>query len=315
MKIFGIDIGGTSIKIGFFEENGELIEHWEIPTHPNSVLEELAQSIRNYLKIHEIPIKEIYGYGLGIPGIIKKGIALSCVNLGWKQMDIKKEFQKALGYEAKIYVFNDANIAAFGEASFLEDNYATIVFVTLGTGVGGGIIINHEILEGANGICGEIGHIFVDDTYKFKCGCGNVGCLETVSSATGILHLFQYYKNKFPTKLARSKSLSAKKIIDAAKKDDPLAVHVLNEACLALGRALASIAVLFNPDAFIIGGGLSNAGSFLLEKIKEGYEKACINQAKNIVFKLAVLKNNAGMYGACKYLIQKKNEVKNNGKC
>ncbi|MDE7263812.1 MAG: ROK family protein [Anaeroplasmataceae bacterium] len=315
MKLFGIDIGGTSIKIGFFEEDGSLIEQWQIPTHPQYLLEELTQSIKTYLSKNEISFDEIYGYGLGIPGIVKDGIALSCVNLGWVQTDIKKEFRRALGYEANVYVFNDANIAAFGEASYLKEKPSTVVFVTLGTGVGGGIILNHEILEGTEGICGEIGHMFIDDKYKFKCGCGNVGCLETIASATGIVRLAFYYKDKLPSSLVFHNSLTAKEVIDAAKKEDPLAIHVVDEACLALGRALSSIAVLLNPDAFIIGGGLSNAGSFLLQKIKENYQKTCIQQAKNINLKLAGLKNNAGIYGACAYLIKKKHEVEKNGKC
>lgn len=315
MKLFGIDIGGTSIKIGFFEENGSLIEQWEIPTHPKCLLEELSQSIKAYLSKNQISFDEIYGYGLGIPGIVKNGIALSCVNLGWSQTDITKEFRRVLGYEANVFVFNDANMAAFGEASCLKDDYSTIVFVTLGTGVGGGIVLHNEILEGTEGICGEIGHIFIDDKYKFKCGCGNVGCLETIASATGIVRLAFYYKDKLPTSLTFSESLTAKDIIDEAKMGDPLATYVVDEACLALGRALSSIAVLINPDSFIIGGGLSNAGSFLLEKIKESYQKTCIQQAKNINLKLAELKNNAGIYGACAYLIKKKHEVEKNGKC
>lgn len=314
MVIFGIDIGGTSIKIGLFQDKGELIEQWQIPTSPNHLFEELVDSIREHLTFHKMSIEDVFGYGIGIPGIIKNGIA-RCVNLGWDNVDIKRKFQSAIGYDAKVYVFNDANIAAYGEAAYAKLMNDSVVFVTLGTGVGGGIILNHEIVEGANGLGGEIGHMCIDSTYNFPCGCGKTGCLETVVSAKGILNLVRFYKDKFSTALKITNDLTAKDVIDAAKNEDELASFVINEACHTLGRALASIAVILNPDAFIIGGGLSNAGSFLLEAIQRNYLEVCIEQAKDIKISLAVLKNNAGIYGACAYLIQKKQEVEKNGKC
>lgn len=314
MFIFGIDIGGTSIKIGLFEESGKLIEQWQIPTHPDQLFKELVSSLKEHLSLQKISIKEVYGYGIGVPGIIKNGIA-DCVNLGWNKVNIKREFQAELGVDSPVYVFNDANIAAYGEATYANLKDETVVFVTLGTGVGGGIILNHEIIEGSNGLGGEIGHMCMDSTYNFPCSCGKTGCLETVVSARGILNLIRYYQGKFPTSLTITESLTAKEVIDAAKNHDELASHVVHIACHTLGKALASIAVVLNPDAFIIGGGLSNAGNFLLEEIQKNYLEVCIEQAKEIKMKLAVLKNNAGIYGACAYLIQKKQEVEKNGKC
>ena len=314
MIIFGIDIGGTSIKIGLFQENGELVEQWQIPTNPKQLFAELVSTIKEHLSIHHFTLADVYGYGIGIPGIIKNGIA-RCVNLGWDRVDIQREFQSAIGYDARVYVFNDANIAAYGEAAYANLKDETVVFVTLGTGVGGGIIINHEIVEGSNGLGGEIGHMCMDSTYNFPCSCGKTGCLETVVSARGIVNLTRFYQGKFPTKLQITDRLTAKNVIDAAKNHDKLASFVVDEACHTLGRALASIAVVLNPDAFIIGGGLSNAGSFLLEVIQRNYLEVCIEQAKDIKISLAVLKNNAGIYGACAYLIKKKQEVEENGKC
>lgn len=315
MYIFGIDIGGTSVKIGLFQDKGNLVEHWQISTHPNQLLTELVDSIKEHLSSHNITFDDVYGYGIGVPGIMKDGIALSCVNLGWHNVDVKQEFRNAIGYDANVYVFNDANIAAYGEAAYADLKYESVVLVTLGTGVGGGIILNHEIVEGANGLGGEIGHMCMDDTYHFPCSCGKTGCLETLVSATGIINLVKFYQGKIPSNLEIIESLTAKDVIDAAKKKDQLASFVVNEACRILAKALASIAVVLNPDAFIIGGGLSNAGSFLLEEIRKNYLEVCIEQAKSIKINLAVLKNNAGIYGACAYLIQKKQEVERNGKC
>ncbi|MDE7106033.1 MAG: ROK family protein, partial [Anaeroplasmataceae bacterium] len=248
------------------------------------------------------------------PGMVKTGIAISCVNLGWENVDIKKEFSKALGYDARVYVFNDANLAALGEASYLNSKWDSVIFITLGTGVGGGIIFHQEIIEGADGLGGEIGHMHIDDKYHFTCGCGKEGCLETIASATGMIHLAKHYKDKLPTNLNWNQ-ISTKDIVDAAKANDPLASYVLDEACQALAQAMANLSVIINPDAFIIGGGVSNAGTFLLERIQKHYTKICLKQAAHTKINLAVLKNNAGIYGACAYLIKKKHEVEKNGKC
>ncbi|MDE6047796.1 MAG: ROK family protein [Anaeroplasmataceae bacterium] len=281
MYIFGIDIGGTSVKIGMFEDTFDLLDQWEIPTHPENLFEEVADDIKAHLKKKEISFAQVFGYGIGIPGMVKSGIAISCVNLGWQNVDVKKEFSKALGYDARVYVFNDANIAAFGEASYLNSKWDSVIFITLGTGVGGGIIFHHEIVEGANGLGGEIGHICIDDTYHFTCGCGKTGCLETVASATGMIRLAQHYKDKLSSRLNFNSKLAAKDIIDAAKEEDPLASHVFDEACQALAKAMANLSVIINPDAFIIGGGVSNAGVFLLERIQKHYLNLCLEQAKH----------------------------------
>ncbi|MCM1130427.1 MAG: ROK family protein [Roseburia sp.] len=312
MYNFGIDIGGTSIKIGFFSEAGELLEQWEILTHSANLFVELASSIKTFLKQKGIDITSIYGYGIGVPGIVKNGIAVKCVNLGWEEVDVASQFSKALGHKVNVFVFNDANIAAYGEKIVQKLN-GSIVFITLGTGVGGGIILNDEILEGNSGLCGEIGHMYIDSTYSFTCGCGNKGHLETISSATGLCNLARHYQNKLPSKLVINDKMTAKDIIDAAKREDPLAIYVVDEACKYLARALATIAVIVNPDAFIIGGGLSNAGAFLIDKIKSEYKKICLKQAMQIKIKLAVLKNDAGIFGAAAYIMKKKQEVKRNG--
>ncbi len=315
MILFGIDIGGTTVKIGAFKEDRTLIEKWEIPTKSNSVLEDISQAIHTFLQKERISIEEIYGFGIGIPGIVKDGIAVSCVNLGWQNRNIKQEFEKALGFQKPIIVLNDANMAAYGEAAFCDLKLASAIFITLGTGVGGGIIIHNQILEGTMGLAGELGHILIDSTYNFQCSCGAIGCLETLASTKGMRNLVQFYQKKYPTRLILNESLTTKDIIDAAKEGDPLAHQVFEEAMNALARALASLSVIINPDAFIIGGGISNAKDFLLNTITKKYKEVCIKQAQDIPIYLAKLKNDAGIFGACAYLIQKKFEVERNGKC
>ena len=314
MYIFGIDIGGTSVKIGFFKDSFELLEQWEIPTHSNSLFKDIAENIKAYISKKKISFEEIFGYGLGIPGMVKNGIATRCVNLGWKNVDIKQEFNKALGYDARVYAFNDANLAALGEAAYLDSKWDSVVFITLGTGVGGGIIFHQEVIEGADGLGGELGHIHIDDKYNFTCGCGKVGCLETIASATGIVRLAKYYQDKLPTSLNLD-SITTKDIVDAARENDPLASYAFDEACQALAKAMANLSVIINPDAFILGGGVSKAGEFLLERVQKHYMNQCLEQAAHTKINLAVLKNNAGIYGACAYLIKKKHEVEKNGKC
>lgn len=315
MIIFGVDIGGTTIKLGVFQEDKTLLEQWEIKTQPQSLFSDLADSMKAFMEKWHIEASDVYGIGIGIPGIVKDGIAISCVNLGWTNVDVEKELRQALGFSTKVVVLNDANMAAFGEASFCDQSLDSAVFITLGTGVGGGIILHHEIVEGADGIGGELGHIPLDTTYNFPCSCGLYGCLETLASATGMIRLAHHYKGKITTSLTINENLTAKNIIDAARQQDPLALKVFQTACNALARAMATLAVIINPSAFLLGGGISNAGEFLLTAVQNEYKKVCIKQAQSIPIYLAKLKNNAGIYGACAYLIQKKIEVEKNGKC
>lgn len=315
MILFGIDIGGTTIKIGAFQEDKTLLSNWEIKTQPQNLFNDLADSVKSYLELEHISFAEVFGFGLGIPGIVKNGIAISCVNLGWENVNIKEELEKALGFFTHVIVLNDANMAAFGEASFCNQEVESAVFLTLGTGVGGGIMIHHEIVEGSNGLGGELGHIPLDTIYNFPCSCGLRGCLETLASSKGMIKLAHHFKNEISTQLTINEALSAKDIIDGAKHKDPLAMKVFETACSALARAMAGLAVIINPDTFIIGGGISNAGEFLLTAVQNKYKKVCIKQAQSIPIYLAKLKNNAGIYGACAYLIQKKIEVEKNGKC
>lgn len=310
MYVFGIDVGGTSIKIGFFTEERNLLDKWSIKTNKNTLFQDLATSLKNYCIEKNINITDIIGYGIGIPGVVKNNVALRCVNLGWYNVNVKEEFKKAIGYDAEVVVFNDANLAAYGEYSQYDDKFDTIVFMTLGTGVGGGIISNGYIQEGANGMFGEIGHIQIDNEFNFECTCGKKGCLETVSSATGILRLANYFA------IQKNKELypSCKEVMENSKKGDIIALRAIDVACMNIGKALAMLSLIMDPNAFIIGGGVSEAGDFLIEKIKKYFQKECFETSKNVDILLSNLKNDAGIFGGAALVIKKRKEGKN-GKC
>lgn len=300
---FGIDIGGTKVKIGLFKD-GLLTHKWSIDTKRSSFIKDIAKSILDYCQTNKIEDDEILGYGIGVPSMVQNEIAINCVNLGIKNLDVKKEFQKAMNKNVCVSVANDARLAAYGEYSILENKPEAIVFVTLGTGVGGGIIKHNQIDTGVSGLCGEIGHIRIDREHQFQCACGKTGCLETVSSATGLVRLYKHYANQ------ENLTISAKDIVDLAKKGDQLGLKVLDEASMYIARVLAILALTVNPNMFIIGGGVSEAGEILLNKIKEHYLLECLDEAKNTDIQLSKLRNDAGIYGASALVIQKRNGAK-----
>lgn len=315
MYIFGVDIGGTAIKIGLFQEDLQLLDKWSIPTQTTTdIFQSISKNILFYCEQKNILKKDILGYGVGVPGIVKDGIAINCVNLKQRNVDVAKKLKKWVGLDTKIYVANDAKLAALGEYIVTKKKYDSIVFMTLGTGIGGGIIIHQQIQEGTTGLCGEIGHIQADDQRRFQCACGRTGCLETVSSASGMVQLAKYYGQAESALLSTVAPLTAKDIVDAAKQGDALAEKVLDESCMYIAKTLATLALAINPDAFIIGGGVSNSGELLLKKIQDFYLEECLEEAKGTDIILSKLRNDAGIYGAAAYIIQKEKGVNSNGK-
>lgn len=290
--IFGVDIGGTKVKIGKFI-NDELIQKEEISTNKQNkgtyIIPEIINKI-NEMKTNE----EIIGIGLGVPGPAVDGIVYGANNLGWGIVDIKSEIINEFP-NIKVEVINDANAAALGEAKkTLKNEAKNMILVTLGTGIGGGIVINGQIFNGYNGSAGEIGHIKVEHGNKRKCTCGLYDCVECYSSAAGI------------EKTAREvmgKELSCKEIFDLAKNGNVEAMKVIDDAVDKLSIALASVANTINPEVILIGGGVSKAGEFLLKKIEDVFVKYAFHTVKNTKLKLASLGNDAGMYG-CFYQIK-----------
>lgn len=299
----GIDIGGTTIKCGLFKASGPLIKKWDIPTRKDFdgmfIINDIETTIGE-----NVELTKLKGIGFGVPGPVDSDLVIEAVNLGWKEpVDLVKIF-KAKFPHIEVSVANDANVAALGELYARPDSYASMVFMTLGTGVGGGVILNEKIIEGAHGTGGEIGHMLIEADGR-TCNCGNQGCLETYASATGIVATAKELYME-PTML-NLEELSAKVIFDAAKKNDTVALDVVNLTALYLARACANIASVIDPDAFIIGGGVSKAGMFLVDKIQKNYKEIAFSNSKNAHFELAVLGNNAGIYGAYQAVKQKVN--------
>lgn len=306
--VFGVDIGGTTVKMGLFETDGTLLDKWEIPTRKDNggeaILPDVAESIQNKMKEKSIEKEAVAGVGVGVPGPVDDdGIVHVAVNLGWGVFNVSETLSGLLdGMEVK--AGNDANVAALGEMwKGGGQGYKNMVAVTLGTGVGGGIIINGEILSGAVGAGGEIGHIHVEDDEADTCGCKNHGCLEQYASATGVVRLAKRKLMGDEESVLRDGELSAKAVFDAVKAGDKVAIWIAEQFGYYLGKGLAAVAGVVNPEAFVIGGGVSKAGEVLFEYIKPYYDKYVFHASRNVDFKLATLGNDAGIYGAAKMVL------------
>lgn len=300
---FGVDIGGTTVKMGLFDEEGSLLDKWEIPTDKSNegagILPDVADSIRDRIYEKEIDKDDVLGIGVGIPGPVNaEGTVFKAVNLGWGIFNVPKVLNGYLNIPVK--AINDANAAAFGEMwRGGGKGYKDLVAVTLGTGVGGGIIVNGQIVTGRNGAGGEIGHIHVEDDEKEQCNCGNTGCLEQFASATGIVRLAKRrLKEDGVPSMLRTDYITAKTVFDAVKSEDPAAVEVAEKFGDYLGKGLAMIAAVTDPEIFVIGGGVSKAGEILFDYICPAYRKYAFPACKNAKFALATLGNEAGIYGA-----------------
>jgi len=303
---FGVDIGGTTCKIGLFETTGSLVDKWEIPTDTReegkNILPDIAASLQEKMAEKKIGKEEIEGIGIGLPGPVQPdGSVPLCVNLGWKNKNIPEEMG-SLMEGVPVKAGNDANVAALGEMwQGGGKGNKSLVMVTLGTGVGGGIIIDGKIVSGAHGAGGEIGHANMEPEEPESCNCGNHGCLEQMASATGIVRLArQALKESGQDSLLRKGEVSAKAVFDAYKEGDALAGRVVERFAAYLGRALAIFACVVDPEVILLGGGVSRAGEPLVQAVQREYKKAAFSPCKDTPIKLAALGNDAGIYGAAK---------------
>ena len=313
MFCFGVDLGGTTVKIGLFNQTGDVIEKWEIKTRTENggenILPDIAQSLKEKLKKHHIEKKEIIGIGMGVPAPVSEdGVVQKTANLGWGYKEVRRELEELTGYKVKIG--NDANVAALGEMwKGGGVGHKNMVMVTLGTGVGGGIIIDGQVVVGANGAGGEIGHLKVNSKESERCGCGGKGCLEQYASATGIARLAKCKLAKMESTgdhrktVLNRRTISAKKVFDAVKVGDKVAIEIAEEFGTYLGHALANISVLIDPSVYVIGGGVSRAGEVLLDFIRVPYMEKAFFANKDVTFALATLGNDAGIYGAAKMVL------------
>ena len=285
---FGIDIGGTTVKIGLFSISGEIIDKWEIKTHTENqgerILPDISESILNKLEEKKILKSDVNGIGIGVPAPVKAdGIVKNTVNPGWKYKEVAALGEMWLG-------------AGKGQQN--------MIMVTLGTGVGGGIIVDGKPLVGAHGAGGEIGHLCMNYEETEKCGCGNTGCLEQYASATGIVKLAEKrLKQDHVDSVLREKPVSAKAVFDALKAGDAVAAEIVEEFGRYLGHGLANLAVVTDPSVIVIGGGVSNAGDILLDYVKKYFQEKAFFANKNTEFILATLGNSAGICGAAKLIL------------
>lgn len=306
---FGVDVGGTTIKMGFFETDGKLLDKWEIKTNTENggveILPDIAKEIDNKLAQEGISKADVQGVGVGVPGPVQEdSIVNRCVNLGWGIVNVAEELGTLTGLTVK--VGNDANVAALGENwQGGAKGCKSAVMVTLGTGVGGGIIIDGKIVAGFHGAGGEIGHITVNPDEIETCNCGQHGCLEMYASATGIVRMAKrrLAKNDDETTLRGFEPLTAKDIFDEAKAGDAIAKELVNDLGKILGATLAKVACVVNPEAIVIGGGVSKAGKILVDTVQEHFKENAFYAFKDTRFELATLGNDAGIYGCMAMLL------------
>ena len=305
---FGIDIGGTTVKCGLFSVKGDILDKWEITTRTENngvnILPDVAAAIDAKIQEKGIARDTIAGVGLGIPGPVNEDGAVICaVNLHWGYVELEKELEKLTGLTVK--AGNDANVAALGEMwKGGGAGYHNVVMVTLGTGVGGGIIVNGKIVTGTHGAGGEIGHIHVEDDETLSCNCGNQGCLEQYASATGVVRLAnRMLEATDKASVLRNEEVTAKAVFDAVKAGDELAMEVAEKFGKYLGTALAVIAGVVDPEVFVIGGGVSKAGKILLDYVEKYYKKYVFQGSRDCAFALAELGNDAGICGAAKLVL------------
>ena len=309
---FGIDIGGTTVKIGLVAETGEIVTRWEVPTRkgsdPAGLLEDVKTSLENCMAERNMEKADILGIGMAAPGpVTEDGVLHGCVNIGWGDVDLDDLAEDVIGI-SPVRIGNDARVAALGEAAYGAGKDAeSMLMVTLGTGVGGGVVLDGKILMGMSGVAGEIGHMTIDPYETETCGCGKKGCLEQYASATGMVRAAErFLKEKDSDSVLRQKeAVSAKDLWDAAKAGDKLANEIVDFVCDRLGSALANAIYLVDTEMIVIGGGVCAAGQFLLDKVENAYNGKVFAHSRNKKFALAKLGNDAGIMGAAALILGK----------
>ena len=309
---FGIDLGGTTAKIGLFTTSGALLEKWEVATDTSNagehILENLAAAILGKMKEQSIQPEQVEGVGIGVPGPVLDSsiVPIVCANLGgWGERNVSAQLSGLLD-GLKVLVGNDANVAALGEIWMGAAKGAkNAVMVTLGTGVGGGVVVNGKVIDGVHGAGGEIGHITVNRHETAVCGCGKRGCLEQYSSATGVVRCMKKLLDENPDTpcVLRGAEFAAKDVFDAARNGDALAAREVDEMSDTLGMALANIASTVDPEAFLVGGGVARAGDVLFAPLNKHFQEYAFKSCRETPIKQASLGNDAGIYGAVRLIV------------
>lgn len=307
---FGIDLGGTTVKLACFNEEGVLLDKWEIPTVTENngaqILPDIAAAVKGYIAEKKIARQDVIGIGIGVPGpVCPDGTVNRCINLGWGVFNIEKALSDLTGIPVK--AGNDATAAALGEFWMGGGRGCrSMVLVTLGTGVGGGIIVNGKAVHGKHGAGGEIGHMVLNREETETCGCGKKGCVEQYCSATGILRIAKQIltKSHTPSALRDLRVLTCKDVFDAGKAGDGLALEILEQVYDYMGEFLANICNVIDPETVVLGGGVSKAGQPLLDGVQRHFGKYVFHAVSGVRFALATLGNDAGAYGAFKMILE-----------
>ena len=309
---FGIDLGGTTAKIGLFTTSGALLEKWEVATDTSNagehILENLAAAVLGKMKEQSIQPEQVEGVGIGVPGPVLDSsiVPIVCANLGgWGERNVSAQLSGLLD-GLKVLVGNDANVAALGEIWMGAAKGAkNAVMVTLGTGVGGGVVVNGKVIDGVHGAGGEIGHITGNRHETAVCGCGKRGCLEQYSSATGVVRCMKKLLDENPDTpcVLRGTEFAAKDVFDAARNGDALAAREVDEMSDTLGMALANIASTVDPEAFLVGGGVARAGDVLFAPLNKHFQEYAFKSCRETPIKQASLGNDAGIYGAVRLIV------------
>ena len=306
---FGVALGGTTVKIAYFNEEGNLLHKWEIPTitegSGSQILPDIAASINGFLFEKGIDKESVIGIGIGVPGPVDgKGIVNKCINLGWGVFNIHDALGELTGLPVR--AGNDANVAALGESwKGGGEGCDNMILATLGTGVGGGIVVDGKPVSGVHGAGGEIGHLVLNKYETEKCGCGKYGCVEQYCSATGVVRVAKRHLalSDRDSLLRSCTNLTCKDVLDAAKENDALALEILEQVYDYMGQFLANVCMVTDPEVVVLGGGVSKAGQPLLEGAKRYFDKYIFHASRSIRFALASLGNDAGAYGAFKLVL------------
>lgn len=306
--VIGIDIGGTTVKVGIFDD-GKLIKKFEVPTgritDGEEIIKNIIREIKLELKKSNVDDLAVKGVGIGVPGgVINETFVPLCVNLNIKELDIgkifKSEFENAI-----VKVNNDANVAALGEISFgIAKDFNDAIMITLGTGVGGGVIINNQILQGNLGLSGEVGHMVVDRDEQYPCSCGKYGCLEQYCSARGVVALAKRIYNEYVNTNLNILDFECRDVFELAKTGDELCNIVVDKFVDILAFSLANLASVLDTECFILGGGVSKSADFFKDKLIDKFNKyLLVGQKNKIKILIAKLGNDAGIYGAARMVV------------
>jgi len=308
----GADIGGTTVKLGLFSEEGALLEKWEIPTNTQNngehILPDVARSVLDLLARKNISPDRIAGIGMGVPGPVDAaGVVHKCVNLGWGVFNLKEQMTRLLPGISNIAAGNDANVATLGELwQGGGKGHDSAVMFTLGTGVGGGVVLDGTIVSGANGAAGEVGHITVEPQEADPCGCGKRGCLEQYASANGIVRLAKRMLAQCdtPSRLRALDAFTSKDICDLAREGEEMASAILDRCANYLGLAMSYVSCTTDPQVFIVGGGMSRAGTVLTDAVARHYRQYAFHASTQTPIVIASLGNDAGIYGCAAMVLK-----------